>query len=368
MFTRYQYLQNNMVLADAGEVSVPIGTNDKITRLSVTISAQNGATNNKANVIPDNVSAIELVDGSNVILSATGKELAGILAGRMNTFPNMVISELPGVTQSYTWLIDFGRWYNDPNVGLDASRFKNLQLRIIWNLATIRATGATGFVSGTGRLTVLAHIVEGGSDYGAYLGIKRHALFTTAASGEASIDLPTDKTVRAIALRCHEAGVGGLSGLSYLKLQGDEGKIRPIDLTVQDFLDHVVNTYSPIIYHHDFHTLDAETVYCLLKYREHVTLIASAQDIIGQYQTTGIGEGVVEAETASTGVALAAATPFYGKVTGYLPFSTALYTFGDWSDPNTWFDATVYKTLRFILGQNNAGANASVLLETLNLY
>jgi len=366
--TRLVYLQNDYALADSGEFVFPIGSDDVITRLDIEMKATNGATNNKAVTIADVITSVDIMDGSEPILSLSGVELAGMTIARNNRWVAGVISETLSVVQIMRFSIDFGRWYGDNQLALDLSKHTNVQLRFKWNLAAITAVGATGFVTATGKLTVIAHIVEGGGNPIGYLSMKRHALFTSLASGVQPIPLPTDKIIKAIGIRSYEAATGLLSGISHVKLLNNEGKEVPIDLDVDDFLDSLVNVWPPFTYRHIFHGQDTNVLYTLLKYRDQVALGAENHLLNAQYINTGIGQGTLNLTTGTTGVGLATDSIVNAIVTGYLPFSMAYWQFGTYDDPSSYLNTLLYKSLRLELTQNNAGAATSVILEQLNNY
>ncbi len=365
---RLVYLQNNYPLADSGEFTFDIGTDDIITRLDVELKATNGATNNQANTIANVLTSIELMSGSEPFISLAGNEAMGMCAYRTGRWPMARISETPGAVQFIRVPIDFGRWYCDEQLSLDLSKFKHVQMRVKWDLAAVTAVGATGFVTATTRLTVIAHVLEGAQNPMGYLSLKRHALFTTVASGIEPIILPVDKPIRAIGIRSFEAGTGLLSGLSNIRLSANEDRERPIDLLVADFLDSLAVQYGAFTYKHVFHLTNADVGYTLLKYREIAQLSTEVIDTIALYVTTGIGEGAIVKFTASTGAALATDGIIDTIVHGYLPFSMAYLAFGSYDDPNQWFNAPNYKSLRLDLTQDNAGAACSVVLEQLNSY
>lgn len=366
--TRYTYLQNDLVLADSGEYTFPITSGDNITRLDFEFKATNGATNNKAAHIADIITSIDLMNGSEPILSLSGYELGGMVVGRSNRMVQGLVSEVLSEVQYMRFAVDFGRWYGDEQFSLDLSRFDNIQVRIKWNLAAIRAVGATGFVTGTGRFTCIAHIMEGAATPVGYLSMKRHALFTTAASGVYPIVLPTDKIIRSMGIRSYEAGTGLLSGISHLRISNNEGKEYPIDLDVDDLLESVVMQYAPVGYKHRFHGKDTDVFYTLLKYHEQVSLVNELTDTVSEYVNTGIGQGTHNQFTASTGAALAVDHTVSAMVHGYLPFSLAYLPFGTYDNPDSWFNAPMYKGSKLELTQDNAGAATSLVLEQVNMY
>ncbi len=365
---RYTYLENDKVLADSGEYTFNIDTEDVICRLEFEMKATNGATNNQDASMADVLTSLELMNGSEPIISVSGKELAGCITNRTGKFPNGKISEAPSDVQTLRFAYDFGRWYGDEQLSLDLARITKLQVRIKWNLAAINAVGATGFVTGTGRFTCLAHILEGGQNPLGYLSLKRHSLFTTAASGVEPIILPTDRKIRSITIRSHEAGTGQLSGISHVRVNVNEGKDIPIDLDVDELLESIVNQYARFEYRHIFHKTNADVLYSLLKYMEDLQINTELIDVVAAYINNDIGEGALIQFTASTGAALATDQLHDSKVTGYLPFSCAYMQFGYFDDPNSWLSAELLKSLKLELTQNNAGAECSVIIEQLNPY
>lgn len=365
---RQVYLQNQFVLADAGEYVFNIGTQDIITRLDIEMRATNGATNNRNATAQNTLLAVELMNGSEPIVSLTGDELAGMVSYRNAEFPQGVYSETPSAVQYTRMSVNFGRWYCDEQMALDLSKFDNLQMRVRWNLAAVNAVGATGFITGSGRLTVIAHIMDGAQNPMGYLSLKRHAAFTSAASGDQPVYLPTDKVIRTIYVRALEAGTAINASLTNARLLLNEGKERPFDLSFSDILDSLNALIGRLHYKHVFHPTNGDTISTLFRWHEILTLATEVIDTIDLYVNTGIGEGAVVRFTASTGAALATNAVANAMPEGYAPFATVAIPFGTYDDPNSWLNAPQYKQARLELTQGNAGAAVSVLLEQLNTY
>ena len=100
------------------------------------------------------ISKIELVDGSDVIYSASG-----IQAGAVNFIEN---SELPFYVCEYelpiqvcaTAQLNFGKALWDREFALDPKRFTNLQLKVT------NAVGSGGSTAGTCTLAIFAYVFE----------------------------------------------------------------------------------------------------------------------------------------------------------------------------------------------------------------
>lgn len=365
---RQTLLQNAYVLPDSGELVTNVGTDAVITRLDIQLQATNGATNNKHATALDCLTQVDIMDGSQPIVSASGSELAGMAANRWSRMLNGVVDESPSAVQYVRIPLEFGRWFGDEQLALDCSKFTNLQIRTKFNLAAVRAVGATGFVSGTGRLTMLAHIMEGGANPSGYLSVKRHALFTTAASGVQPFDLPVDKLIRSIGIRTILDGTGKFAGISHAKLNLNESKEIPFDIDTIDLLESLMNDSGTYEYRHIFHAQNTNVLYGLLKYFDVMELTSETATALAQATNTGIGEDTLSLITTSTGAALAVDTKINAMVRGFMPYGTGYIDFGSYDDPNSWLNAPNYKKARLELTQNAASASVAVLLEQLNTY
>jgi hypothetical protein len=366
MNRRLVYVENARVLADSGEITTPILTRDPITSLTVELRATNGATNNVDQSLADCLTNISILDGSEVLYSLSGHELMAYTAYKLGYLPYQLVTEMPGLQQNCFAVIQFGRWFGDQVFAFDPSKFNNPQIRLQWNLAAVRAVGATGFVSGTGRIEYIADVMEGAAAPQGMLCAKRENTFTTAASGDVSIDLPVDRLIKAMYLRSRENGTGSLSGLSNVKLSADQDKFIPLDMATSDLKRQVTLRNKEFHYKHGFHKADASTIYLLLSHEESLSLVRDDGDSTLTYLNNGIGEGELGVMTA--GAADANPRTIWASVHGFLPFNTLMLEQGEYDDPESWLQATMFKNLRAILTQSNAGATCSLVLETAKVY
>lgn len=366
MLQRWAYILNRYVLADSGELTVPLGLRDPITSLGIELRAQNGASYNHNNPMAKCLTTFEIIDGSKVLFSLTGAQLFAYTAYRLGYIPEQLVAEPPGLYQNLFAQILFGRWWGDGTYAFDPSKFVNPQLRVKWNLGAVNTVGATGYLSGTGQLTVLADVREGIAAPQAFLQAKQVYQFTTAASGVTYVDLPLDQRLKALMVRSASDSGGGLYGISNLKMTADQDKFIPFDLRTTDFerLQSLKN--RPFRYHHFHHIKSGDVVYPFLKYLQESKYTPEPADtVVG---STTIGDG---SETVTVYIA-GSATSSYQNVrtlqTGYMPFHTGYHDLGEWDDPNTWFDPTAYKALQLQLTNNVASSDASVVVEQEYIY
>ena len=199
MKTRDIYLARDETLPDSGLKYIKLDVSHPISQLVIEIEATTGATSCTDHELHDDISSIEVIDGSDVLFSLNGKQALGIAALTHGKLPPQVLTEVGGATQKETFLIDFGRFLFDPEFALDPKKFTNPQLAINYAL-TISATA--GFATGSGKLTVVARCMEEG--YGplrGFLMTKAHYPFTAVANQEYSIDLPRDYPYRLLAVQ-----------------------------------------------------------------------------------------------------------------------------------------------------------------------
>lgn len=366
MNRREVYLENRRVLADSGEITTPINVRDVITSISIELRATNGASSNKDVTMADCLTSIDLLDGSEVLWSLSGHQLFALTAYNLGRIPYQLITEMPGLTQNLYGVLQFGRWPGDPSYGFDPSKFNNPQLRLKWNLAAVNAVGATGFVSGTGRISYVAEVMEGAPLPVAMLCAKQEYSFTTAASGDETIDLPTDRRIKRVLLRSYEAGVGILSDISRVKLSVDQDKFIPLDMTASDIARMTAIRNGEFFYKHGFYHNDADTIYFVTKLEEVVGIHRDGGDSVIGYANNGIGQGTLSLITG--GSADTTDRTLWAHVHGMYPYSVVCLDMGEWDDPASWLETPLYKSLRMILTQSGADGAASIVLETEKIY
>jgi hypothetical protein len=362
MYHRLEYIESRRTLADSGTLTDNINVVDPISVLFLEMRATNGSTSNKANFVADCLARFELIDGGNVLLSLTGHELAGLYWQQADVMGYQVVTEVPGTVANLYVPIMFGRWVGDPSLALDPKKFKNLQYRVTWDLAAVRAVGTTGFATGTAVLTLLAYTNEGGGAPVGFLRAKEEYSFTTAASGVERVELPTDAPIRSLLVRVHKAGAAINSNISNVKIAADGGKLVTFDGRMTDFVRMNPRMNRPIAYKHELYAASGDTLSFIPKQDEIVTINPASTDSVAAYANNGLGQGTLTLYTA--GSADSNNRNLMAHVQGWCPFGCVLHTFGDWDDVNDWLPARGFDSLRLELTQANAGATVGVVVQS----
>jgi len=366
MLHRLTYLENRRTLGDSGTLVTDINVRDPMTALWVELRATNGATSNVANLAADCLTKIEVIDGGHTVISLNGYE-AYALAGYLNArLPSCIFDETGGNVQSIAFPIQFGRWIGDSTFAFDPTKYTMPQVRVQWNLAAVRAVSATAFLTGSATLTLLAELMEGGSAPVGVLNAKEFYTFTTQGSGVEYVDLPRDYNLCGFMLRAHKDGVGWYSIISNVKLNADQGKYVPIDLRGTDYLREMMKDSNRFVYPHVYQLKDQDTLYSVLKYDEFVELNPTDSLVIAGYTGAGVGCGPVGVTRG--GSSYATRTLTRAIIEGSLPFACAWTPLGDLTDPNDWFPAPSFRSLRLELTQGTSGATAAVVTRQAESY
>jgi len=367
MLHRRTYLANRRTLDDNGELVIDINVRDPISVLLVEFRNTNGGTHNQLCTMAQCIDAIEVIDGSDVLVSLDGEQAFALTAYMLGHIPYSLVSELPSVVQNLAVPLIFGRYPGDTNYALDPSRFNNLQLRVSWNFANVNSVGATGFLTGYGDLTVIADVMEGAPTPRGLIAAREHYTFTTAASGEEYIDLPTQHPYLGILFKAVENGVALYSSVSNLELNCDAGAYIPYDMRMTDLLRLHAYEVAPFMYKHQLHVADADTVRFINKVDEQVAFTVQSQDdTVVQYAGSGVGQGALAIDDA--GSAEGSDITVDALVTGFAPYGGLYLPFGDRMMESEWFPSAQFGSVRLIATQGNAGASASVVLVHARPY
>jgi len=363
---RVSYIADRAVLLDSGVQVFDVNVNTPITSIWCLFEATNGATSNVANNLAQCIQAIELIDGSEVLYSLPGDMALALAAYQKRDFPYQGFTELPGNPWELNIPLYFGRWLDDESLAFDPTHFSNPQVRIRWNLAAVRAVGATGFVTGSMRVSLIAELLEGIAAPVGMLMSKVWQTWVTAVGATQYTPLPVDYPYRSMTVQAYLTGHTLDDVIDRWKIDCDNNKYVPIDELVLHSLFRLRNDGQSFHYRHVFHVGDTMTIYPVLKYEESVALQSEdLTDVVYQYNNFGMGEGAVRVFRA--GVAFGAHTNCGAGITGTAPFSCIHYNFGEDSDPNTWFNPTLYKSVRSEI-RGHQVAPASIALTQLRPY
>jgi hypothetical protein len=365
---RLVYIEKSRVLDDSGNLTIPLNVNEPLSQLEFHCAATNGGTNNQANFLHDLVTSVELINGADVLWSLPMVKGQAMNFFEMGKLPLMNMSEWAGDGNREAMYMNFGRHRMDREFAFLPERFKNPQLKVAWDLTSTRACGATGYVSGTGRLTILAHVLPEASGARGWLMPKEVYSFTSAASGDERIDLPLDYPYRFLTVRSLESGMDFRENISNLKLSIDQDKLIPFDIETFRLQELNRDWFGMAMEGIKFDRAHGDT--CVIHINELDTMQlmsdeAAAVPYTGWAWSSNFGLNFLQIADGSA-QSTDSEIRYFGW--GYTPLNTVAWPFGDPQDPMTWFDPSAYRSVRLILTQIDAGAAVSVCLQQYRRY
>lgn len=297
------------------------------------------------------VSKIELVDGSDVLLSLSGIEAQALSYYSQRQMPHTVLNYINDVNAIATYELYFGRFLWDELLAFDPKKFTNPQLKITHNIV------AGGSAPDAGELSVFADVFdEKEIAPTGFLMAKEQYSYTLTQSKNEHVDLATDRPYRGLMLMALSAGLMPSSGFDYVKLSEDND--RRVLINNQRGWDLLkLNKMHPRMSELVMVTdIDAETtIYCS-----------------PTYETVVVGNGMDADETTlfadqSYGGSFDATAGAAGNVqflvSGQNPHGSIMLPFGIADKIEDWYDVEKIGNLRLTI---TAGSDASGTLEIVS--
>lgn len=363
---RQTHLRDAETLLDAQTKIIDLNVEDPITAIDIIYQANNGATSNQGVPLHKDVDKIEIVDGADSLWALSMVQAQALNFYEEGHLPHMLLNEGAAATQVEVARINFGRWLGDTELYLDPRRFRNPQLKATHSL-TISATA--GFATGTGRLSVIAYLLEDRPPVAkGFLSAKEHYSWTTVASGEQRITLPRDYPYRFFLLRGYESGTAWDTDITKVKLLADSDKYVPWLVSAADLRRINETIWGKCSVANALLRTDGDTPEVFMAFPDEFTVQA-----INDLDIASID--AVTADTVTLQLLSLAVTPTIAKSTtdteirlgvrGTGPHHVLALPFGDRWDVGSWFRPMDFGVVEAIITQGGAGAAASVVLQQL---
>jgi len=336
------------------DVSQPISRMDirwRVTRASAGMSAASVA----------DITKVEIVDGSNRLVSATGYELQAL--GYYNR-PNCLFEHgqfLNDNSQMSLIPIDFGRWLWDNQLAFDPNKFVNPQLRITYD-EDVSDTGVT-----VNELEVLAHIFdEKPVNPIGFLSPIEHYDYTLGADNSFQvIEIPDDRQIRQMLVRAYQAAYEPWYSIDEARF--DEGTLSKIafEYTNLEKYTRMMKSVWPLITIPFVSTASAAGVVTYLPTSQYWSFFVGVQQsgTGNPYIDTGAGKGGQFTIKADSTIQIT------GVAHGHLPHHCYQFPMGKQDDIDDWYDPLNKKPrLRLRASTGATSSTAQLLLEELYRY
>ncbi len=368
------FIEDDKTLGDSGTETIDLSVMDPLSEILIKVKNKNGASGNKNNPIMRNITKIEIVDGANVIYSLSGAMAQAMSYYQRGVLPSMQRQGGISENQEDWFVLRFGRWLWDRMFALVPSKFRNLQLKITYDFATVRAIGATGFLTANGKLTVIARLMEGlSAEPAAYMMAKSHYSWTTGASGDERIALPNDYPYALMLLRAWETEVKLYTTISNLKLSIDQDKVIPFDLDSWQFLKKMENDLGLITLEQHIYATTEENIQTWLGVGESAvvtpeTLSSDPTTLYGAANVYGVDSGHLNLVHRNPGNTAAVTNILQLIMRGQALNHCFAYNFGTMDEPDSWLDTPSHGDIKAIITQGDAGAAADLVLLQARTY
>lgn len=344
-------------LGASGTKLIPILIKDPITALFFGFEYTTGAGERIAPELAA-FTKIELVDGSDVFMSLSGTEIAALHFYDGHPFINAGASNMASTSGNGWFRHYFGRFFRDPELAFDPTKFRNPVLKITWD-ATAMNANATDIT-----LEILAECFDEKiiSPIG-FLQSREYHSYVGGVSTHEYIDLPTDLWLRRLFIQTVAPGLSTAALLTNVKLSEDNDKRIPLDILRVDLENK--NGIEFGVCHQNM----------WVNPRGAVAWIFTAPTswmMPALLNTTGTTVFYIVGVTGGR-LSLASATTtdvITGGITGTLPYQVYCIPFGDKVDIADWFDVTKVGSLRLDVhcGASGASCTYNTILQQLRRY
>ena len=358
MFYRLATMLAEESILTAATKVIDLTMKDIISRIQINVEVQRDGT-----VLGDHPAAvltnIELVDGSDVLFSMSGKECQALDYYQSRVMPLNAITDQAGQDDITVFNINFGRYLYDTVLALDPTKFNNPQLKITHNYA------ACGGAPAAARMEVRAYLFDEKVPVPTgFLMSKEHYQFTSGGVNTFhSVDMPTDYVTRRFMLLGTAANKFVQQVINSIRLSEDNAKRIPYDSTVWQLLKAARQVYPRIEEYRHFSLLAAT----------RVIYASPTQDIV----FNAVGDGVAQVISVSAiPITMPITTDIFAdgavsaQISGYDPHYSFVLPCGNPDIIEDWYDVTKIGNLsmRFKAGSAGVDGVVEIVTEQLRKY
>ena len=349
-------LQEMKTMGTAGTWVFDINVKDIISRINIQ-SESVKSKNDMDDVLAADLVKIEIVDGSELLYSLSGKECQAVTYYDTGRLPQDKLWAQAAGTAYGLFQLDFGRHLFDTELAFDPTKFRNPQMRIQHNYR-LSDTAATSL-----KLKVRAQCFDEKvpSPIGFLLNKEIYEYNLGASGSTEPVDIPTDYKLRQLFVKATGKGYCPYSVIGEMKLTEDNDKRIPFDVDTIQYQQREKHRMPPInMWMHT--TFDVGTTYRYVAPSDLFTLLNSKIGGIGTGYQTGYSRG-----TKFGWVQAAAGQECDCRAIGHLPHHMVCFPFGDLKDMDDWYDVTKLGSLVLKLKAGGLGSAYTTAVVTQQL-
>jgi len=364
---RRNELYHQQTLDDTGTKIIDLNFKDPLSAIGLQFVGTNGGTHNKSNWMSDVVTKIEIIDGSDVLLSLSLKQAQALQAYKTGKMPYIHFEEKASGTGKDEVMLLFGRYLWDGEYYLDLTKFSNPQLKITTDEDVIRAMGATGWLSGSFKVSITAFIIaEGAAAAKAFFMQKEVYNFTSATSGDEHIDLPRDYPYVGLMVNSTIKQSDIYELISKMKISCDSDKFVPVDQYTHHYMEQFENLVDPLSMRSWLFRKDGEEPQFPIYYNPRANLMAGARTSLGSGWMWS-GNMNLLMSLVSDGSAISSEEGIWAHITGSSLHCSLYVPFGSMENPDSYFSVADWNEIKLILTQAAAGT-VKIVLQQLRTF
>jgi len=342
-------------IATAATKVIDLDMQDIVSRLQINVEVEGDGTVNSDHLAAV-ISNIELVDGSDLLFSLSGKEAQALDYYQTGIMPFNALTDSDGQDAILTININFGRFLFDEVLAFDPTKFRNPQLKITHDYT------ANGSASGVARMEVRAFLFdEKVPTPMGFLTAKEHYQFTSGAVNTYhSVDMPTDYVTRRYMILGTAANKFAQQVVNEVRLSEDNAKRIPYDTAVWQLLKMLHQMYPRIqeYGHFDF------------KAATRVIYASPTQDLVINAIPTAVTNiisisGVPLTMPMTTDIT--ADDYVSAQISGYDPHYSFILPLGNADVIEDWYNVAKIGNLKLRLKAGSAGTDGVVEIVTEQL-
>ena len=328
---------------------------DVISRIQINVEVEGDGT-----VLSDHqaavISNIELIDGSDVLFSMSGKECQALDYYQTGQMPLNVPTDQDGQDMIMVFNINFGRFLYDELLAFDPTKFRNPQLKITHSYT------ACGSASGVARMEVRAFLFdEKVPTPEGFLMSKEHYQFATGTEGTYEyIDMPTDWLTRRYMILGTADNKFCQQVVNEVRLSEDNAKRIPYDTKTWQLLKMLHQMY-PRIQEYGHFSFKAATRVVYASPTQDIVINAVPVAVTDIISVSGVPITMpITTDITADGNGSA-------MISGYDPHYSFILPLGAPDNPEDWYDVTKVGNLKLRLKSGSAGADKTVEVVTEQL-
>jgi hypothetical protein len=354
---RHTVLHEKETIAADKTFTIDINTEDPISRIQLHARGTNSSDTPTAHPAKL-ITKIEVVDGSEVIVSLTGVQAQALAYYHTRRPVFNCLTYVDDNIVAPVFPLYFGRKLWDPELALDPKRYKNLQLKVSYDL------NGGGSAPDAGQLEVVADVFDERkvSPIG-LLVAKQHYAYTLTASGYETVQLPVDMPIRHLMISSLAAGYQPWQQYNEVKIDEDNDKHVILDQQTSDLLKYLAQELPPYVETLDGRSTTTAVAHYITPTYEVNAAFAGIGGYFSEITTTDQygGRLLVDCNTASTS--------WQALVRGYCPHGAMGLDFGDPQDFEDWWDVRKLKSARCRIKAGSAGAGTiDLVTQQLKRY